>query len=223
MNSTNFTRIAYTLLREHYRRANAVCGPPTPPPLSPAVAGLRFWVSGAAISAVGGAGLIGNLLSFMTIITMKKRNLFNNLLLTLTIFDTIFLVNGGAFFLQEAFKFDSYLFNLLFPKVIYPLAGFSMTGRKEFIVACTYCTQYTSRRINYAPIAITEDVFPRQMEAKREARRNWKSSRFDIICERSVLLSYALQLVVLSWICSYTTWIHPSVNNRPASFLPRVR
>lgn len=78
---------------------------------------------------IGGAGLIGNLLSFLTIVTMKKRNFFNNLLLTLTILDTIFIMNGGLFFVERAIRFESKAYNLLVPKVIYPLAGMSMTGK----------------------------------------------------------------------------------------------
>ena len=82
-------------------------------------------------SSIGIYGLIGNLLSFITIVTMKKRNLFNNLLLTLTIFDTFFILNGGSFFVQRAIQFNNPVYNFLFPRVIYPLAGISMTGKLE--------------------------------------------------------------------------------------------
>ena len=59
---------------------------------------------------------------------MKKRNLFNNLLLTLTIFDFFFIMTGGLFFVERAIKFESKIYYLLVPKLIYPLAGISMTG-----------------------------------------------------------------------------------------------
>ena len=59
---------------------------------------------------------------------MKKRNLFNNLLLTLTIFDTLFLMCGGVFFASRAFKIKSHYLGELYPIVIYPVAGISMTG-----------------------------------------------------------------------------------------------
>jgi hypothetical protein len=80
----------------------------------------------------------GNLLSFITIVTMKKRNLFHNLLLTLTIFDTFFLLCGGIFFVQRAFQFKSDIYNFFLPLVIYPMAGISMTGKtKDHIDAFT--------------------------------------------------------------------------------------
>ena len=59
---------------------------------------------------------------------MTKRGLFIKLLLTLTTFDTLFLINGGVFMLQQAFGFQNEVYNALFPKVIFPLAGISMTG-----------------------------------------------------------------------------------------------
>ena len=89
----------------------------------------RFWFSGVAVSAVGSIGLIGNIVSLITIATMMKKSLFNKLLLTLTIFDTLFIFNGGIFMAQQSLEFKNELYNLLFPCVIYPLAGFSMTGK----------------------------------------------------------------------------------------------
>ena len=59
---------------------------------------------------------------------MTKRGPFIKLLLTLTTFDTLFLINGGVFMLQQAFGFQNEVYNALFPKVIFPLAGISMTG-----------------------------------------------------------------------------------------------
>jgi len=89
----------------------------------------KFWGSGVTVGALGVWGFVGNVLSLLTIAGMKKRNVFNNLLLLLTAFDMVFLVTGGLFFTQRSFKFSNYYFMLLFPKVIYPLAGISMTGK----------------------------------------------------------------------------------------------
>ena len=72
--------------------------------------------------------LTGNLISLITLASMTKRGLFIKLLLTLTTFDTLFLINGGVFMLQQAFSFQNEVYNALFPKVIFPLAGISMTG-----------------------------------------------------------------------------------------------
>jgi hypothetical protein len=93
----------------------------------------RFWLSGVAVSVVGLFGLFGNLISLVTIATMMKKSLFNKLLLTLTIFDTLFIFNGGIFMAQQSLEFKNEVYNFLFPCVIYPLAGFSMTGRTKLI------------------------------------------------------------------------------------------
>ena len=34
--------------------------------------------------------------------------------------------------LQQAFSFNNAVYNALFPKLIYPLAGFSMTGKFSY-------------------------------------------------------------------------------------------
>ena len=44
-----------------------------------------------------------------------------------------FSISGGIFMLQQAFSFNNALYSALFPKVIYPLAGFSMTGERNSI------------------------------------------------------------------------------------------
>ena len=43
--------------------------------------------------------------------------------------------------LQQAFNFNNGLYNALFPKVIYPLAGFSMTGNQNWLF---YHRMYTT-------------------------------------------------------------------------------
>lgn len=118
--------------------------PPTPAPVLPfdpdelcghswkndtLVTSMRFWVAGISLATTDTLGLLGNLISLITLSTMMKKGLFIKLLVTLTTFDLLFLASGGIFMLQQAFSFNNSLYNALFPKVIYPLAGFSMTGR----------------------------------------------------------------------------------------------
>ena len=43
----------------------------------------------------------------------------------------VLALSGGIFMLQQAFNFNNELYNTLFPIVIYPLAGFSMTGNQQ--------------------------------------------------------------------------------------------
>jgi hypothetical protein len=135
MTADNSSDLAWKLWQFHHlERAEAVklCGPTEAEGgalVSPGVDIFTRYVAGCFISAMGAAGIVGNLLAFLTIVTMKRRSLFHNLLLTLAIFDVVFLINGGIFFVWSSFKFKSNLYNLLFPKVIYPLGGISMTGK----------------------------------------------------------------------------------------------
>ena len=63
---------------------------------------------------------------------MKNVSLFYKLLVALAIFDAMFILTGGLFIVQMQFKFEFPIYNLLFPRVIYPIAGISMTGKSEF-------------------------------------------------------------------------------------------
>ena len=46
----------------------------------------------------------------------------------LTVWDTLFIINGGIFMIHQSMAFESKLFNTLFPNLIFPMAGMSMTG-----------------------------------------------------------------------------------------------
>ena len=88
----------------------------------------RFYVSGISVGATACLGFLGNLISLITLGSMSKRGIFIKLLLTLTTFDILFLLYGGIFMLQQAFNFQNNVYNALFPRFIYPMAGISMTG-----------------------------------------------------------------------------------------------
>ena len=88
----------------------------------------KFWISGVSVIIAGLSGLVWNIISLLTILTMKKKSLFHKLLICLTIFDMLFLLSGGIFMIHQSIPFESQIFNILFPKLIYPLAGISMTG-----------------------------------------------------------------------------------------------
>ena len=74
-------------------------------------------------------GLLWNILSFATLVTIMKKTLFHKLLMMLTVWDTLFILNGGIFMIHQSIAFESKIFNTLFPSVIFPMAGMSMTGR----------------------------------------------------------------------------------------------
>ena len=88
----------------------------------------KFWVSGVSVVVVGFSGLVWNIIALITILSMKKKSVFHKLLICLTIFDILFLLSAGIFMIHQSMPFESQLFNILFPNLIYPLAGISMTG-----------------------------------------------------------------------------------------------
>eukprot|EP00093_Oithona_nana_P004210 04210.XXX_161574_159718_1 [CDS] Oithona nana genome sequencing. len=97
---------------------------------------VRFFTSGIIVCVVGAFGLIGNALTCLTIKMMSKTmTLFNKLLLTLTLIDMVFILTGGAFMTRGAFGYESYLYQAMFPYIIYPMAGLSMTGSTYLCVA----------------------------------------------------------------------------------------
>ena len=107
--------------------AQQICGA-TNTLRDPVVRDFQFWGTGVTICCVGIVGLVGNILSLITIGTMTKRSLFNKLLITLSIFDSLFIITSGLFNAQQSFNFNNEVYNFLFPKFIYPLAGISMIG-----------------------------------------------------------------------------------------------
>ena len=91
----------------------------------------RFYVVGISVGVIASLGLLCNLISLITLASsMTKKIIFNKLLLMLTTFDILFLMCGGIFMLHQAFNFQNRVYNTVFPNIIYPIAGISMTGKK---------------------------------------------------------------------------------------------
>ena len=91
---------------------------------------LDWWAGGIVVTTIGSIGLIGNIVSLVAIIFLpsKRKTMFYKLLLTLAIFDIIFIISGGLLMIQVAFVFNAEWFKILFPILTYPAAGFGMTG-----------------------------------------------------------------------------------------------
>ena len=107
------------------------CGIPLSESETESLEAIDWWLGGVAVSCISLVGLMGNVLSFAAIssIPLPRLSLFYKLLLMLAGFDCMFLFAGGLFMIQEVFKFSFPVYNVLFPKVIYPAAGFGMTGK----------------------------------------------------------------------------------------------
>ena len=80
---------------------NAICGEYVE---DKALDTMNFFSSGVAVCIVGAFGLVGNILTCLTLHTMSRSlTLFNKLILTLALIDSIFIMAGGAFMTKSAF------------------------------------------------------------------------------------------------------------------------
>ena len=91
---------------------------------------LQWWAGGVAVCTIGTIGIIGNTVSLIAIslLPSHRKTMFYKLLLTLAIFDILFISSGGGFMVQQAFLFRLWWFDIFFPQIIYPAAAFGMTG-----------------------------------------------------------------------------------------------
>ena len=91
---------------------------------------LEWWAGGVVVTTIGTIGIIGNTVSLIAIslLPSHRKTMFYKLLLALAIFDILFISSGGLFMVQQAFHFRFWWFDILFPQIIYPAAGFGMTG-----------------------------------------------------------------------------------------------
>ena len=92
---------------------------------------VQWWAGGVIVTIVGLIGIVGNTVSLTAISSLpsQQKSMFYRLLLTLAIFDLVFITTGGLFMVQQAFRFTFGWYELLFPKFIYPVAAFGMTGK----------------------------------------------------------------------------------------------
>ena len=65
---------------------------------------IKFIFSGVLVLIIGAFGLMGNILTCLTLKMMAKAMTpFNKLLITLAIFDMVFILLGGSFMTKNAF------------------------------------------------------------------------------------------------------------------------
>ena len=90
----------------------------------------EWWMGGIILSSISVIGTLGNSLFLVAMLSLPshRRTLFYKLLMGLAVSDMLFIFSSGLIYVQQAFRFKWGWFGMFFPKVIFPLAGFSMTG-----------------------------------------------------------------------------------------------
>ena len=89
---------------------------------------ISFWLEGVVISGLSIVGIFLNLLGIRILIMKESaQNLFNYLLITLFIADSVYLVLANMESLLNVLIASDYLYFLLFPNFIYPGRWMAMT------------------------------------------------------------------------------------------------
>lgn len=93
----------------------------------------KFWVESVLIFAVGTLGILGNGLAF-AVLNQSKRTQFNQLLMTLSIIDSVLIASFMTVALLDLIQSPA-LGSLLFPKILWPLGNISITASVLMVVA----------------------------------------------------------------------------------------
>lgn len=84
-----------------------------------------FWIEGVSLFICGNIGIVGNILTVIVLSKISLKNVFNQLIVTLCIVDTIFnALSVLEFSLKKGFALISWstpIYVNLWPKVIFPL------------------------------------------------------------------------------------------------------
>ena len=77
-------------------------------------------MDGVTVAVTGAFGIAGNLMTILVLFRSPARTCFQKLLIALAVFDTTFLLVGGASYCVRGFGMKNWVFNLLFPHFIHP-------------------------------------------------------------------------------------------------------
>ena len=100
----------------------------------------QFWISGVVLCAVGFTGLILNFIAIIVLSSSRKTNriFFNKLLISLFIFDFIYITMEVLDTLGFRFKLITKAHILLYPQLLRPLTKISLTASIFMTVAIAY-------------------------------------------------------------------------------------
>ena len=100
----------------------------------------QFWISGVVLCAVGFTGLILNLIAIIVLSSSQRTNriFFNKILISLFIFDFIYLTMEVLDTLGFQFRLITKAHILLYPQLLRPLTKISLTASIFMTVAIAY-------------------------------------------------------------------------------------
>ncbi|XP_059088074.1 FMRFamide receptor-like isoform X2 [Tigriopus californicus] len=102
------------------------------PPMWMTSKSIVFWVEGVSLGLTGVIGIIGNILTGVVLSKISLKNVFNQLILVLCAFDTLFnAFSVLEYSLKKAFGLISYstpIYVILWPKFIYPLQNITYSA-----------------------------------------------------------------------------------------------
>ena len=90
---------------------------------------VEYWVGGIFVCCLSIPGMLMNLIAILALITKtSSQTTFNSLLISLFVFDSIYLFFETIETFRRRFNLESTLHTILLPKVIYPLTIISLSA-----------------------------------------------------------------------------------------------
>ena len=149
----------------------------------------RYWTSGVLLCSVGLLGLIMNMMAIFILSSRSaNRIFFNKLLISLFIFDCIYLLMEIIDNLRSQFRVVTQVHKLLYPYLLRPLMKVSLTASIFMTVAIAY-ERY---------VAIKRPIVHRQsLTSRRFRRRN--------------LVKYIFCVIIWSIILNVPIWLESEI------------
>ena len=90
---------------------------------------VEYWVGGIFVCCLSIPGMLMNLIAILALVTKtSSQTTFNSLLISLFVFDSIYLFFETIETFRRRFNLESTLHTILLPKVIYPLTIISLSA-----------------------------------------------------------------------------------------------
>eukprot|EP00095_Tigriopus_kingsejongensis_P002978 maker-scaffold267_size230776-snap-gene-1.27 protein:Tk02978 transcript:maker-scaffold267_size230776-snap-gene-1.27-mRNA-1 annotation:"fmrfamide receptor-like isoform x1" len=124
----------------------------------------RFWIQGILLCVVGIIGIIGNTVSIVVLSRPEMLSVFNQILVVMTAFDTVYLLTSIAeFSFVESFHLTSEWYDRLFVYFLYPLHNITL--------CCSIFSHVVLAFERYLAVCHPEKVFSNQPRARNTAHQ----------------------------------------------------
>lgn len=175
----------------------------------------RFWIQGILLCTVGVIGMIGNTVSIVVLSRPEMLSVFNQILIVMTAFDTIYLLTAIAeFSFVESFHLTSEWYDLLFVYFLYPLHNITL--------CCSIYSHVVLAFERYLAVCHPEMVYSTQTRTPHQRpqagnghasggrrRRRRRNPAYSVV--RKKVLIYIIPVVFFSVVINFSRWFELKV------------